>query len=305
MRIGINGSGGSLADLDGIIGDARSAHDDGFDTFWLAQIFNTDALTALAVAGREVPGIGLGTAVVPTWPRHPQALASQALTVQAATGGRLRLGIGLSHQIVVESMWGFDWKLAVRHMAEYLDALLPLLAGESVDVHGTTLTAVGNVSVTGATPPSVLVAALGTKMLQLTGGHGLGTITWCTGLRALADHVVPKLHAAAAQAGHPAPPVVASLPVGVTDDPDGVRGVIAEVMAMYGMLPSYRSMLDIDGAAGPADVAIVGSEAEVEAALGQLAEAGVTEFAAVEVGRSPEERSRTREVLRRLASDAR
>ena len=79
-----------------------------------SQIFGPDALTLLAAAGSQVPGIGLGTGVVPVYPRHPMMLAQQALTVQAATGNRLLLGIGLSHQVVVEGMWGMSFEQAGR-----------------------------------------------------------------------------------------------------------------------------------------------------------------------------------------------
>jgi alkanesulfonate monooxygenase SsuD/methylene tetrahydromethanopterin reductase-like flavin-dependent oxidoreductase (luciferase family) len=108
MRIGING-GGHHRSLDAIRDEARAAARDGFASYWLSQINGPDALTALAVVGAETPGIELGTAIVPTYPRHPIALAMQALTVQAATGGRLVLGIGPSHRIAVEGAWGLSY----------------------------------------------------------------------------------------------------------------------------------------------------------------------------------------------------
>jgi len=299
MRIGINGTG-SLDSLESTIRAARRAEADGFDSFWIAQIFGMDALTALAVAGREVDRIELGTAVVPTYPRHPMMLAGQALTVQAATGDRLVLGIGLSHQIVVENLWGYSYAKPVRHMREYLDALLPLLRGEATDLHGEDITSVGALDVAGAAAPPVLVAALGAQMLQVTGSRGCGTITWCTGERALAEHIVPRITAAADAAGHPAPRVVASLPVAVTNDVDGSRALVAEQMALYGGLPSYRAMLDQEGVEGPADIAVMGDEPTVEAALRRLVDAGVTDFAAVISTTSHEDRDRTWNLLRDL-----
>lgn len=302
MRIGINGAGGSRAqsDVRAVVEAARRAEADGFDSFWISQIFGIDALTALAVAGGQVPRIEVGTAVVPTFPRHPMMLASQALTVQQVTGGRLALGIGLSHQIVVESMWGYSWEKPVRHMREYLDALLPLLRGEAADVHGEDVTAVGAVEVADAPAPEVLVAALGTQMLRVAGTRGCGTITWCTGERALLDHVVPTLTAASEGAGHGPPRVVAGLPVAVTADVEGTRALVAEQLALYGTLPSYRAMLDLEGAEGPADVAVVGDEEHVTAALRRLAEGGVTDLGAVVATTSAEDRDRTRAVLAAL-----
>jgi 5,10-methylenetetrahydromethanopterin reductase len=301
MQIGINGSD-SAGSVDKVIAAARRTADEGFSSFWLAQIFGVDALMALAIAGREVPGIELGTAVVPVQPRHPQALAAQALTAQAATGGRITLGIGLSHQMVVESMWGYSYSRPISYLGEYLAALIPLLAGEAADVHGERVTAVGSVGVADAAPPPLLIAALGPKMLELAGSVGAGTITWCTGPRTLADHIVPAITAAATEAGHGAPRVVASLPISVTDDPDGARASIATALQIYGQLPSYRAMLDREGAATPADIAIVGDEAEVEAQLHDLAATGATDFAAAVSGRDPDEIDRTRELLGRIAA---
>src|SRR5206468_10094713 len=101
MRIGI--FGGDVGNLDGTVAAVATAKEQGFPSFWLPQIFGLDALTAIAVAGREVPAIEFGTSVVPTYPRHPLVLAGQGATAQMATGGRLTLGIGLSHQWVIEN----------------------------------------------------------------------------------------------------------------------------------------------------------------------------------------------------------
>ncbi len=299
LRIGINGTG-ELSSVDRAVEVARRAEADGFDTYWAAQIFGLDALTTLALVGREVPRIELGTAVVPTFPRHPMALAGQALTTQLASGDRLALGIGLSHRIVVEDLWGYSYDHPVRHMREYLDALLPLLRGEPVDVHGEDVTCVGAVDIQGAAAPPTLVAALGAQMLRLAGSRGCGTITWCTGERTLAEHIVPRITAAADEARHARPRVVASLPVAVTDDVDAARAVVADQLALYGGLPSYRAMLDLEGADGPADVALLGDEATIEAALGRLADGGVTDFAAAITAGSREEHDRTWSLLRQL-----
>ena len=299
MRIGINGTG-SLAMLDDLVTAVRRAEADGFDSFWIAQIFGVDALTALAVAGQQVGRIELGTAVVPTFPRHPMMLAGQALTVQQATGDRLALGIGLSHRIVVEDLWGYSYDKPVRHLREYLEALLPLLRGESVAVTGEDITCIGSLDITGAAAPDVIAAALGAQMLKLAGSTGCGTITWCTGERTLAEHVVPRITAAADAADRPSPRVVAGLPVCVTADPDGARALVAEQLALYGGLPSYRAMLDMEGVDGPADVAIIGDEDHVSSAVGRLADAGVTELSAVIAAPSPEDHERTWQLLRSL-----
>jgi 5,10-methylenetetrahydromethanopterin reductase len=277
----------------------QRAADDGFTSAWMNNIFGLDALTALAVAGRQGPGIELGTAVVPTYPRHPAVLAQQALTAAAAVCGRLTLGIGLSHKILIEDMYGYDFSQPIRHMREYLAVLLPLLDGQPVDFRGETLSARIGLSTPGPGRVPVLIAALGPRMLQLAGELAEGTIVWMTGPATVRDHIVPEITAAAQAAGRPSPRVVCILPVCVTDDPDGARAQAARVFAVYGDLPSYRAMLDREGAAGPGDVALVGDENAVAEQIAVLAEVGVTDFVAGEYARG-DAAARTRRFLASL-----
>jgi F420-dependent oxidoreductase-like protein len=294
LRIGIGvgdlGEGGPS--VSGVVEQVRRAAGLGFASAWMPQLFNLDALTALAVAGAQVPGIELGTAVIPTYPRHPMMLASQALTTQSATGNRLVLGIGLSHQIVIESMFGFSFDKPARHMSEYLSILLPLLHAGAVQFTGETLKAAGSVKISDATAPPVLLAALAPRMLRLAGERADGTITWMTGPETVADHIAPSITKAAADAGRPAPRVVVGLPVCVTVDVEAARQRAAQTFQMYGQLPSYRAMLDREGAEGPGDVAIVGDEESVLAQITHLGEIGATDFMAAPFG-SREERDRT------------
>ena len=181
--------------------DLRRAADDGFTSAWMSNIFGLDALTALAVAGSQVPRIELGTAVVPTYPRHPAVLAQQALTTATAVGGRLTLGIGLSHKIVIDDMYGYSFDRPARHMREYLSVLLPLLGGEPASFAGETLRADIGLSTprTGRVP--VLLAAMAPQMLRLAGERADGTVLWMTGPATVRDYVVPAITAAAQAAG--------------------------------------------------------------------------------------------------------
>jgi F420-dependent oxidoreductase-like protein len=299
MRIGIFGGDTASGPIEASVEAAQSAAVDGFASYWLPQIFGMDALTALAVIGRAVPGIELGTAVVPTYPRHPMMLAQQAMTTQAASGGRLALGIGLSHQLVIEGMFGYSFDKPLRHMREYLEVLVPLSRTGAVSFTGETVTANAGVEVKGSTPFPILLAALGPKMLELAGGVGDGTITWMTGPATIESHIAPTINAAAAAAGKPPPRVVVGLPVCVTDDVDGARERAAKTFEIYGTLPSYRAMLDREGADSPADVAIVGSEDAVRADVERLAGIGGTDFLANVFG-SRDERTRTTALLRAL-----
>ena len=279
MRIGIFGGTGR-ASVDDVVAAARKSEADGFASYALPQIFGLDAMGMLAVIGREVPRIELMTGVVPTYSRHPVTMAQQALTVQAASGGRFSLGIGLSHQMVIENMFGLSFAQPVRHMREYLAVLMPLLRGGKCDVDGETINTHAALDVPDLPSVPVLVAALGPKMLELAGAVTDGTVTWMTGPATLAEHTVPAITAAAERAGRPAPRIVTSLPVCVTADADAARERAASDFQVYGFLPSYRAMLDREGAAGPADVAIVGDEAAARAGVARVADAGVTDFVA-------------------------
>lgn len=299
MRIGLYVTAPSGPDaIDRLHTEIVQAERDGFATVWLSHIFGLDALTALAVAGRGVPRIEFGTAVVPIYPRHPAALAQQALTANAALGGRLTLGIGVSHKVVTEDMYGYRFDRPARHMDEYLSVLLPLMRGERADFDGETVTAHIALEAPG-TGASVLLAAMAPRMLRMAGERADGTVLWMTGPRTVAEHIVPTITAAAEAAGRPAPRVVCGLPICVTDDPETVRARADRVFAGYGELPSYRAMLDREGARGPGDVAIVGDEKAVSAALENLAAAGVTDFAASVFARG-EEAARTRALLKSL-----
>ena len=300
MRIGLglemNGT------IDEVVARARALEATGISSLWSSQIFGWDTLTALALVGREVPAVTLGTAVIPVHPRHPTMMAAQALTVQAATGGRLVLGIGLSHKMVVEGMWGFSFDHPARYMEEYLSILMPMLAGEQVSFQGDVLRAntFAPLDTDGATPPPVLVAALGPVMLGIAGRQATGTITWMVGLKTVADHIVPTITAAASAAGRTRPEVVVTLPVCVTADAQKARERADRVFSLYGQLPSYRAMLDREGAAGPPDVAIVGSEEEVSASIARFADAGATLFSAAAYG-TPDEVERTHRLLGSLS----
>jgi len=299
MRIGLM-FGGSDSSLAGATAQAQCAEQRGFASFWLPHIFGIDAITSAALIGRDVDRIELGTAVVPTYPRHPVALAQQALTAAAATGGRFTLGIGLSHRIVIEDMFGLDFSRPARHMREYLEVLTPLLRGEPVDHRGELFRVKAGLSVPGAARVPLVVAALGPVMLGLAGRLADGTITWMTGPRTIAEHIAPALGKSAQAAGRPDPRIVAGLPIALCRDAAAAREAVAKSFEIYGTLPSYRAMLDRERVAGPADVAMLGDEAALHQQLGRLRDAGVTDFDAAVTSVEEGSAARTIEFLASL-----
>jgi F420-dependent oxidoreductase-like protein len=295
MRIGIMTGSGFDPDhgLAGMMDNARRLEQLGFHSLWMATIYNYDALTALAAIGTATQRIELGTAVVATHPRHPMAMAQQALTASAACGNRFTLGIGLSHKYVIEQEMGLSYDRPARHMREYLDVLIPLLQEGRVDYEGQCYRTRAALDVPGASPPTLVIAALGPAMLQLAGSRTDGTTLWLTGPRTIAGHTVPLIRQAAREAGRAGPRVIAGMPVVLTHKPAAARAMVSRQLALYSDIPSYRKMLDQEGVEGPGDVALVGDEAQLRQQLQSLADIGVTDLNAVLVNDDPQTYERT------------
>jgi F420-dependent oxidoreductase-like protein len=302
MRIGLTGGASSVERL---VEQAVQAEADGFSSLWYASAVGGDPLVAMAFAGKATASIELGTSVLQTYTCHPVLQANRAASVAAGMGRPgFTLGLGPSHQPAIEDAYGLSYATPGRHTEEYVRVLAPLLRGESVDHQGEEL----NVRLEGRvlTPPhpvSLMISALGPRMLRVAGQLTDGTILWMANARAVQTHVTPRISRAAADAGRPAPRIVCGLPVAVTDDEAEARGVAAEVFAGYGVLPNYRRILDIGGADGPADAAIVGDEAAVAQQIRALEEAGATDLWAAPFPVGPDRkasRQRTTDLLRSL-----
>ena len=284
MKLGIlSGVGGATVSpptLEDQIQEVVTAEADGFDSWWSTHAIGADALTLLALAGQRTQRIELGTGVVPLrLPRHPVTMAQQALTTQAAAGGRLVLGLGAPSGASME-----EWGLASAGspgllLREYLTVLRTLVTDGAVDFQGHLFRAKAQLRVPDATPLPIMIAALGPVMLRVAGELSDGTVTWMVGPKTLGTHIVPRISAAAESAGRPIPRICAGVPVAVTDDPAAARAA-ATTFDWYGDVPHYRRMLDIEGVDGPADVAVTGSEAEVGAQLRSYADAGASDLLA-------------------------
>ncbi|MET0189573.1 MAG: TIGR03564 family F420-dependent LLM class oxidoreductase [Pseudonocardia sediminis] len=290
--------------IDELVTRARAVAAAGLPTVWMPQNYGLDTLTAYATIGREVPGIELGASVVVVQPRHPRVLAAQAQTVQAATHGRLTLGLGVSHPGLIE-VYDIPFSKPVAALRAHLDVLLPILEGRSVPgSHGVGSDA-ASTTVPGATlPVPTILGALGPVMLRLAGERSGGTITFLAGPRTIGDHVVPALTAAASGAGRPAPRVVVGIPVAVSDDPARVRRDIASEYAALAALPSYRATLERDGHGDAGGMAVTGDEQAIADGLARYADLGATDVNVSLVG-TPAERERTLRLLGELTASRR
>jgi 5,10-methylenetetrahydromethanopterin reductase len=282
----------------GVLEDIAAAEAAGFSSYWVAQVGLIDALTVIAAHGETGASMELGTAVVSTWERHPHALATQALTVQALVGERLVVGIGVNHQPHVEQSLRLQWRKPIRHMIDYLAILGDLLATGNASYQGEAWSYDSEGTRPSSGVPKVMIAALGRQMLDLAGRRTDGTILWCVGPKTIQSHIAPTINDAAGAAGRPQPAIVCSIPVWVTDDPAPARAFLASILANYAELPSYRAMMDREGVDGLGDLSIVGSEDSVRDALAEIERAGATDFAPVPMGGNPDEEARTMAVLR-------
>ena len=282
MRIGVF-VGASVADLmtlEGLLARIKQAEDDGFDSFWIPHISarGYDALTVLALAGMQTSHIELGVGVVPTYPRHPAALAQQALTTATATNGRFILGIGPSHRPGMEDGFGIPYDRPALHTREYLSVMRPLLEEGAVQFQGEFFNVNLELAVLERPACPILVSALAPQMLNLAGQLADGTVTWMAGPRTIETHIAPRIQRSAQNSGRAAPRVTVGLPTAATDDENAGRRQAAESYARYGDLVNYRRVLDIEGVESPAEVAVIGNEQSIQRQLEAFAEGGATDF---------------------------
>ena len=303
MKIGIYGGNVRRnAALTSLVDEVVRFEDAGFSSYWMPQVGTFDALTMIALAGQQTSSIELGTAVVPTYPRHPNALAQQAATVNALAGGRLVLGIGPSHAPGIEAL-GLQYKSPARHIREYVTIIRSLTAEGSVDFEGSMYRIKTGFACPDAQPFPIVVSALAPLMLQAAGEVADGTVTWMVGRNTIASHTAPRITEAAAAAGRPEPRIIVGLPVCVHDDREQATVRAQQIFAGYGNLPNYRRQLDAEGLEQAGQMAVVGNEDQVSESLAAYFDAGATEVIASVYPSGDDSRgsfARTHALLRRL-----
>ena len=305
MRLGIYGGTVRRGQpLTSLVDDVVNMEQQGFVSYWMPQIHMFDALTMIALAGQATSSIELGTAVVPSYPRHPNALAQQAATVNALSGGRLVLGVGPSHAPGIEAL-GLSYDRPAAHMREYVSVLKALTTEGSVEHEGEMYQIKTGIQCPDAQPFPIVISALAPLMLKVAGQTADGTVTWMVGLKTIAENTVPRITKAAADAGRPAPRIVVGLPVCVHDDRDVAITRANQIFGHYGGLPNYRRQLDNEGLNSAGEIAVVGSEREVESQLQGFFDAGATEVIASVFPAGDDSRGsfgRTNGLLQSLAS---
>lgn len=266
--------------VDDVIGQARRAHELGVRKVWLAQQLSYDAISLAGLVGAAIPGLGVGTSVVPINPRHPLIVAQLAQTAQAATHGNFSLGLGLGARVIERPAFGGDWPHVITRLREHLSILRSVLDGGSVDFHGSEISASPTwpVQVAGGTPIPIFVAAMGPKALSVTGELADGTIPYLAGPRTIGEFIVPTITKAAAGAGRPAPQVITAVPVIVSANIDEAKDIAAQQLSFYEAIPSYRNVIAREGVDSITDLAAIGSEKSVVEKLKSYQDAGATEL---------------------------
>ncbi|MBE1549806.1 F420-dependent oxidoreductase-like protein [Mycobacterium sp. OAS707] len=285
--------------VDDVVSQARRAYDVGVKQVWLAQQFDHDAISLAGLVGAAVPGLGVGTSVVPINPRHPLIVASLAQTAQAAAHGNFSLGLGLGAHEPERLAFGTAWPNPVGRLREHLQVLRSIFDTGSVNFHGDDFNAspAWPVKVAGGTPLPVYVAAMGPKALRVTGELADGTLPYLAGPRTIAEFIEPTIAKAAADAGRPKPAIIAAVPALVSDDQDAARALAAEQLSFYESVPSYQRVLAREGVASAGDLAAVGSAESIARQLRSYLDAGATDVVI-----SPVDRAQPSEELWRLAA---
>ena len=265
--------------VDDVIAQARRAFEVGVRQIWLAQRFDYDAISLAGLVGAAVPGLGVGTLVVPVNPRHPLIVATLAQTAQAASHGNFHLGLGLGAHAPERQAFGTSWPNPVGRLREHLEVLRSIFDTGAVDHHGIEFTAAPEwpVALPGGSPVPVYVAAMGPKALRVTGELADGTLPYLAGPRTIENFIVPTIGEAAAAAGRPVPQVIAAVPVIVSNDVDAAKTLAAEELAFYAGIPSYAKVLEHEGVEQAGELAAVGPADAVRAQVQRYLDAGATD----------------------------
>ncbi|MBI1964133.1 MAG: LLM class flavin-dependent oxidoreductase [Candidatus Rokubacteria bacterium] len=264
-------------DLAAAVGLVRRAEGLGYDSVWVTHGLGRDSFLVLAAYGAATTRLGLGTGVVPIYPRHPAVMAQAALTLSEMTGGRFRLGLGVSHRSMMEDALGLRLAAPLEVMREYVAVLRGAL-GPGTDFAGKHFRVRWSLALPERPPaPPVYLAALSVKMLELAGEIADGVILWLCPPAYARDVAVPALERGRRRAGKPLAglEIVASIPLAITDDPAAALKAFRAELARYAALPFYRTMLEAGGlGAGLAAFDRAGEVPEtLAAALGAVGDA--------------------------------
>ena len=284
------------ADLAAAVDLAPRADAAGYESVWVTHGLGRDGLQVLAAYSQAAPRVGLGTGIIPIYPRHPVLLAQEALTLKEISAGRLRLGIGVSHRPMMEGSLGLDMGRPLEVLREYVAVLRQALTGRA-EHDGPRYRVAWQSGVPQLPPPPpIYLAGLGTAMLELAGEIADGAVLWLCAPSYVREHAVPAIQKGRRRAGKTLDgfEIVVSVPAAVTADHRAGTEAFKAELARYLALPFYRAMLEKSGfaaeistwerAPGPATVGdrlvqslgAIGAAAAVASLVTAYRQAGVT-----------------------------
>jgi F420-dependent oxidoreductase-like protein len=269
---------------------AEAAEGLGYQSVWVTQLPDArDGALVLAAYAAATKRVKLGTGVLPIYNRHPTAMAQMAATLDEMSGGRFILGIGVSHKVTVETMWGMHLVKPVQAMREYIGIVRTSLQEGGSSFDGDQFTAHWSYSAPRRTELPIMMSALNPLMLELAGEVADGVVLWMCSPSYIRDVVIPRVSVGRSRAGKTMSgfEVVAAVPACLTSDRAGAQEIFRQTVARYASLPYYRSMMDAsgfkteleDGRIGEAmldSLAGLGDGDQVRAAVERYVEAGVT-----------------------------
>jgi alkanesulfonate monooxygenase SsuD/methylene tetrahydromethanopterin reductase-like flavin-dependent oxidoreductase (luciferase family) len=228
---------------------AQQAEAWGYESLWVTHGGGRDAFLVLSAYVQVTRTIGLGTGVIPIYPRHPVALAQEALTLAELSAGRLRLGIGVSHRPSMTEALGLELGNPLQVMHEYVAVLRSALAGQAEHVGLRYRVHWKSALPWLPDPPPVFLAGLSVKMLELAGEIADGAILWLCTPAYIREVALPAIGRGRARARKPLEgfEIVAAVPAAVTTDVEATRALFKEELVRYLLLPFYRAMLTASG----------------------------------------------------------
>jgi F420-dependent oxidoreductase-like protein len=276
--------------LDESVARARAAEKLGYESVWVTQLPNArDAALVLAAYAHATQRVGFGTGILPIYTRHPTAMVQMAVTLDELSGGRFTLGIGISHKVTVESMWGMKLESPVDAMREYLEIVRTSLRDGGCSFDGKHFTAHWAYSGPRRAEMQIMISALNPRMLELAGELADGIVVYMCSPAYIRDQVIPALTVGRQKAGKTLDgfEIVAAVPISLTTDPAGGYAAFRKTVERYSNLPYYRKMMDASGyaqqlAAGAIsegmmdELAGIGDEQHVRDVIRRYREAGVT-----------------------------
>ena len=224
------------------------AEEFGIPTAWatIGGAGGGDPLTALGAALSQTKQIAGGTAIIPTWPRHPLAIAQQTVALEELTPGRLRLGLGPSHKPMMPRSIGAQWHKPLTHLREYLTSLKTLFDNGTVDFEGEQVTL--RTSIKSPINVEILASALRQKSFSLCGELTDGAISWMCPKTYLIEQALPALNRGAESANRDKRiPLIAHVPIAVSSDRSVARHLAQEQLARYSEIPFYQAMFQEAG----------------------------------------------------------